>query len=61
MLGCVLSQLKPSELYMLSCGRSLAFGLGLFHSKECRAPRALSYTEFKTFLWHLCIRYDYKY
>ena len=23
MVGCVLSQLKPSELYILSCGKSL--------------------------------------
>ena len=32
MVGCVLSQLKPSELYILSGG------------KECNVPRALSYT-----------------
>ena len=35
MVGCVLGQLKSSEIYILNCG--------LFHSKECRAPRALSY------------------
>ena len=39
MVGCVLSQLEPSELYILSCGK----GLGLFHSQEWSAPRALSY------------------
>ena len=48
MVGCVLSQLKPSELYILSCGKdrglqASALGVGLFHSYECRVPRALSY------------------
>ena len=37
MFGCVLSQLKPSELYILSCEKNI----GLSHSYECRAPRAL--------------------
>ena len=39
MVGCVLSQLKPSELYISD------FGLGPFQSYECKAPRVLSYTE----------------
>ena len=44
MVGGVLSQLKPSELYILSCEKASAFGLGIFHSLKCRAPLALSYT-----------------
>ena len=43
MVGCVLNKLKPSELYILAVEKASAFGLGLFHSWECRAPRALSY------------------
>ena len=34
MAGCVLSQLKPSELYILSCGKAPAFGLGLSTAKN---------------------------
>ena len=30
MLGCVLSQSKPSELYILSCGKSLGLRPRLF-------------------------------
>ena len=30
MVGCLLSQLKPSELYILSCEKASAFGLGPF-------------------------------
>ena len=46
MVGCLLSQLKPSELYtFLGLKKASAFGLGLFQSQECRGPRALSYTE----------------
>ena len=41
MFGCVLSQLKPSEVYILSCEK----GLDPFHSSECRVPLALSYTQ----------------
>ena len=37
--GCVLSQLKPSEFYILSCEEASALGFGLFHSYECRAPQ----------------------
>ena len=44
MVGCVLSQLKPSELYIVSFKKASAFGLGFFQSLECGAPRALSYT-----------------
>ena len=42
MVGCVLSQLKSSELYILSFEKGL--GLDPFQSRECRAPRAVSYT-----------------
>ena len=30
MVGCVLSQLKPSELYIRSCGKGLGFRPGPF-------------------------------
>ena len=32
MVGCVLSQLKLSELYILPVEKASAFGLGLFNS-----------------------------
>ena len=35
LFGCIISQLKPSKLYILSCG-----------NLECRAPRGLSYTKY---------------
>ena len=44
MVGCALSLLKPSELTFLALEKASALGHGLFHSWECRAPRALSYT-----------------
>ena len=39
MVVCVLSQLKPSELYILSCEKALAFGLGLFTAKNVELLR----------------------
>ena len=47
MVGCVLSKLKPSELYILSCG--------VFHSQDCRASRDLSYTEECRTRFFLCM------
>ena len=44
MVGCVLSQLTPSELYILSWGIGLGLRPQSFHSNECRVPQALSYT-----------------
>ena len=34
MVGCVLSQLKPSEFYILSCEKVSAFGHDLFTAKN---------------------------
>ena len=34
MVGCVLSQLKPSEFYILTFEKASAFGLGLFKGKN---------------------------
>ena len=34
MVGCVLSQLKPSEFYILSCEKCPAFGLDIFTAKN---------------------------
>ena len=36
MVGCVFSQLKPSGFYILSCEEG--------RGRECKTPRALSYT-----------------
>ena len=41
MFGCVLIQLKPSELYIrIHVAVEKASAYGLFHNYECRAPRA---------------------
>ena len=34
MVGCVLSQLKPSELYILSCGKGLGLQLRPFFTAK---------------------------
>ena len=36
MVGCVLSQLKPSELYILSCGKGLGYAKVMCFSKYAK-------------------------
>ena len=45
MVGCVLNQLKPSDLYILCCEKGLSLRPPPFPQLRMRAPRALSYTE----------------